>query len=92
MPRRMHAGLAVALTALALPGCLSYTPRELSSMSAYDLCELQAYQRVNLTAATQAQLAEELRRRHEDCRGVMPQIDKDRADDVYDRMYNRQSP
>lgn len=92
MSRRKHADLAVALTALTLHGCLSYTPREFSTMSAYDLCELQAYQRVNLTTSSRSLLTNELQRRNEDCRGVMPQIDKDRADDVYDRMYNRQSP
>lgn len=92
MFRRMRAGAAVASTALLLSGCLSYTPRELSSMSAYDLCELQAYQRVNLSAATRPLLTAELQRRKEDCRGVMPQIDRDREYDYYDRMYNRQSP
>ncbi len=83
---------AILAPALALAGCLSYGPQHLSSMSAYDLCELQHYQRVNLNAGSQTAVANELKRRNESCGGVLPQIERDRADDVHDRMYNRQSP
>lgn len=88
----MRTSVMAGAAALVTAGCLSYSPQEYSSMSAYDLCELEHYQRVNLSAAAKAALSDELKRRNESCRGVLPQIVQDHADDEYDRMYNRQSP
>jgi len=88
----MRTPVISVVTALALAGCLTYSPRDLSTMSAYDLCDLQHFQRVNLTAPARAALDAELTRRSENCRGVLPQIERDREDDWLDRMYNRQSP
>jgi hypothetical protein len=75
-----------------ITGCISYSPAQVSAMSAYDLCELENFQRVNLTSASKAALEQELKRRNENCAGLMPQIVHDREDDRLDRMYNRQSP
>lgn len=84
--------LIAGVAALAASGCLTYGPKDYSAMSAYELCDLQHYQRVNLAAASRSALADELKRRNDNCRGVLPQIEHDRADDWHDRMYNRQSP
>lgn len=88
----MRTSVVAGAAALAMAGCLSYSPQQYSAMTAYDLCELEHYQRINLSAAAKAALADELKRRNESCRGVLPQIAQDHADDDYDRMYNRQSP
>ncbi|MGE5526976.1 MAG: hypothetical protein ACM3SS_24910 [Rhodospirillaceae bacterium] len=88
----MRTPLIATITAAVLAGCLTYSPRDYTAMSAYDLCELEHYQRVNLTAQSRTALEAELKRRNESCKGVLPRIERDRADDVYDRMYNRQSP
>jgi hypothetical protein len=84
--------LAVLPGALIVAGCLAYGPKQYSAMTAYELCELQHYQRVNLTPAGRAALDDELRRRNENCRSLLAQIQRDREDDWHDRMYNRQSP
>jgi hypothetical protein len=78
--------------AFLLAGCLTYGPKDYAAMSAYDMCELENFQRVNLTSASRAALEQELKRRNENCAGLMPQIVRDREDDWLDRMYNRQSP
>lgn len=88
----MRAPVIPVVAALMLPGCLTYSPRDVSTMSAYELCDLQHFQRVNLTTPAKAALRAELERRNENCRGVLPQIERDREDDWLDRMYNRQSP
>ena len=88
----MRTTLVALAAAAGLTGCLSYSPQQISSMSSDDLCDLQRYQQMNLTAAGKASLEAELQRRKESCSGLVAQIDKDHADDEYDRMYNRQSP
>ena len=88
----MRALVTGVAAALAVAGCLTYGPKDYSAMTAYDLCELENFQRVNLTAASKAALEQELKRRNESCSGLIPQIVRDREDDRYDRMYNRQSP
>lgn len=88
----MRTVLWAGTAAIALSGCLSYSPQQYSSFSSYDLCELHHYQSPNLTAAARAALADELRRRNENCGSLLAQIRRDHEDDYYDRMYNRQSP
>ena len=88
----MRSTLVAVGAAAALSGCLSYSPQQFSAMSSYDLCDLQHYQRMNFTAAGRAALDAELKRRNESCRGLIAQIERDHADDEYDRMNNRQSP
>jgi hypothetical protein len=78
--------------ALALSGCVTYGPQQLSAMSSYQLCELDAVQRVNLAPATREQLAAELARRNEDCRAHLPKIQQALAHDLYERTYFNQSP
>lgn len=92
----LHAALCrlvgIAALAAALPGCITYTPREVSAMSAYDLCEAQLYSRVNLTAETKALVAKEIRQRNEDCAKQVPAIEAEREFQVYDAMYGRSGP
>lgn len=84
---------AALLSATALlGGCVSYGPEQYSGMSAYRLCDLSGYQRMNLTEASRGALDAELKRRNEDCRTLSAQIARDHEDDRLDRMYNRQSP
>ncbi len=82
---------ALALAALCC-GCISYNPREVGAMSAYDLCEARLYSGVNLTAETKALVSDELRKRQEDCRAQVPLIDAQREFEVLDAMYGRSGP
>ena len=82
---------AVALCAM-LSGCISYSPREVGAMSAYDLCEAQLYSRINLTAETRARVSEETQRRKEDCSRQRPAIEADRELEVHRAMYENSGP
>lgn len=57
------AGLSLA----AVAGCATYSPGQLSAMSAADLCELQNMQGSNLSAATRQTIQSELQRRNDNC-------------------------
>jgi hypothetical protein len=84
---------SVALSlALAVGGCITYSPQELTAMSSVRLCEMQLYSRVNLNNDTKARLQDELRKRNEDCRQYVAQLEKQRADDRETAMYNLTGP
>lgn len=91
-PRRRLFMLGAPALGAALAGCISYSPREVSALSAYDLCEAHLYSRVNLTADTRALVSEEIRRRNEDCARQVPAIEADRDFELYDAMYGQSGP
>ena len=65
--RRLAAATSVALAAL-LGGCATYTPSQLSAMSAADICELEYMQRPNLSPQGKQAIQSELQRRNDNCR------------------------
>jgi hypothetical protein len=75
-----------------ITGCISYSPAQVSAMSAYDLCEAQLYSRINLSSETREQVSNEIRKRNEDCSRQVPAIEANRADQAYDAMYGRSGP
>jgi hypothetical protein len=82
---------ALALSPL-LAGCLSYGLNQVSAMSSYDLCALQAEQRMNLTSESQRLVQSEIDRRKENCARYAGAIQTQRSEDLYDRTYRTQSP
>ena len=65
---RLTSTLAAASVALALGGCVTYSPSQLSAMSTVDLCELQNMQGPNLSPETRQAMQGELQRRNDNCR------------------------
>ena len=59
--------LCALVAALALGGCVSYSPSQLSGMNTVDLCELGQMQGPNLSAETRSAMQGELSRRGESC-------------------------
>jgi len=51
------------------------------------LCEMQLYSRVNLEDKTRHLLQDELRKRNEDCRKYVPEIEAERAWEREQAMY-----
>lgn len=89
--RRLSLLAALALAAAAT-GCVSYAPREVGAMSAYELCESHLYSRMNLTGETRARVSDELARRKEDCRQQVPLIEAQRDAELDDWMYINSGP
>jgi hypothetical protein len=73
-------------------GCLSVSPQELSAMPSVKLCEMQLYSRINLGNESKARLQDELRKRNEDCRQYVAQLEKERAEERETAMYNLTGP
>ena len=65
--RRFAASLVALLPALALGGCVTYSPSRLSEMDTVDLCELRQMQGPNLSPETRSAMQGELTRRGESC-------------------------
>ena len=65
--RRFASSLVVLSAALAVGGCVTYSPVTLSSMDTVDLCELRQMQGPNLSAETRSAMQGELTRRGESC-------------------------
>lgn len=84
--------IAFALGCLVIAGCISYTPQELSAMSAYRLCELETVYRMNLTDEAKDRLRNELKQRKEDCSAHLPAIQAQREWDFERAVYGNQSP
>ena len=89
---RTSNALAAFAVGVGLTGCISYSPAQVSAMSAYDLCEAQLYSRVNLTAETRERVSGEIRKRNEDCSQQVPAIEAEREFQRYDAMYGRSGP
>ena len=89
---RLLRALGALAFAVPITGCISYSPAQVSAMSAYDLCEAQLYSRVNLSSETREQVSNEIRKRNEDCSRQVPAIEANRADQAYDAMYGRSGP
>ena len=84
--------LIASLPVLTLTGCLTYGSSEVSAMSTYTICELQAEQAPNLTPESKQLLASEVARRKESCATHAPAIAARRADNYYRWTYGNESP
>ena len=89
--RRPLAGAAVALAAL-VGGCVSYSPAQLSGMSAVDICEMENMQRFNLSPQTKQAIQSELQRRNDNCRNHAAEVAQRFERFMYVETYGRQLP
>jgi hypothetical protein len=90
-PGKAHSFIALSLI-LPVGGCLTYSTQELSAMSGVRLCEMQLYSRVNLKDDAKRLLQDELRKRNEDCRKYVAQLEQERAEERETAMYNLTAP
>jgi len=74
--RRASVLLVGTLAAALLGACTSYSPAQLSAMSAVDLCELQHMQGPNLSREAKQTIAGELQRRNDNCRNHAVEVSK----------------
>ena len=86
-PKRLSACAAAA--ALALAGCVSYSPSQMSAMNTVDLCELGQMQGPNLSAETRAAMQSELSRRGESCSKYSSVLAQRYADYMYRETYGK---
>jgi hypothetical protein len=78
--------------ALLLAGCVTYSPSQLSAMSAVDICEATDVQAHNLSAETRAAMQSELQRRNESCSKYSSVVAQRRQDFLDRETYGKQSP
>src|SRR3954469_10459816 len=78
--------------ALALGGCLTYSPTQLSSMQTVDICQTIDVQAYNLTPETRSAIQSELQRRNESCSQYSNVVAQRRQDAMDYEMYGKQSP
>jgi hypothetical protein len=79
-------------SAMALGGCISLSPSQVSAMSAYEICEMQVNQGPNISEASRGLLASELGRRKETCAPHFAGIQRQRDQQLWDDTYNNFSP
>ena len=84
-PNRLWACAA----ALAVAGCVSYSPTQLSAMNTVDLCELQQMQGPNLSPETKGAMQTELSRRGEACSKYSAVLAQRYADYLYRETYGK---
>ena len=82
------AGLA-GLSVLVLAGCVSYSPAQLSSMSAVDLCETEYMQGPNLSADTKRAIQGEMQRRNDNCRNHATAVAQRYEEFMYRETYGK---
>lgn len=83
----LRSSVAVPLVAVLLGGCVTYSPGQLSAMSALDICEAQDVQGSNLTAETRQAMQSELARRKDSCANHAAAVAQRRADVMYELVY-----
>lgn len=72
-----------------LPGCVSYSPSQLSAMDIVDLCELREVQGPNLSPDTRTAMQSELSRRGETCAKHSAAVAERREAFMYREMYGK---
>lgn len=87
MKARMHTLLASAIGTALLGGCVTYSPGELSAMSAVDICQIKDVQGANLTPETRRAMHDELQRRKTDCRAHAAEVAERREDALHELVY-----
>ena len=91
---KMHVGRPLLATATLLlatvaAGCVSYSPAQLSAMSAVDLCETEYMQRPNLSAETKRAIQSELQRRNDNCRNHATAVAQRYEEFMYRKTYGK---
>ena len=81
--------VAILVLAAAAAGCVSYSPAQLSSMSAVDLCETEYMQGPNLSADTRRAIQSELQRRNDSCRNHAMAVAQRYEEFMYRETYGR---
>ena len=76
-------------TAIFIAGCVTYTPSELASLSAADLCEVQSRQGRNLSRETRQGIDSELQRRNDNCRNHAAEVARRFDDFAYRETYGK---
>ena len=87
--RHFAASLVVLSAALALGGCVTYSPARLSTMDTVDLCELGQMQGPNLSAETRSAMQGELARRGESCSKYSAVLAQRYADFLHRETYGK---
>jgi hypothetical protein len=80
---------AILVIAAGVAGCVSYSPAQLSSMSAVDLCETEYMQGPNLSGETKRAIQGELQRRNDSCRNHATAVAQRYEDFMYRETYGR---
>jgi hypothetical protein len=80
---------AMLVLVVAAAGCVSYSPAQLSSMSAVDLCETEYMQGPNLSADTKRAIQSELQRRNDSCRNHAATVAQRYEDFMYRETYGK---
>jgi hypothetical protein len=87
--RGLRVSLCAGTAALALAGCVTYSPSQLSAMNTVDLCELEQMQRPNLSPETKSAMQSELQRRGESCSKYSTVLAQRYADFMYRQTYGK---
>jgi len=83
----LPSSVALSVVAAVLGGCVTYSPSQLSAMSALDICEAQDVQGSNLTPETRQAMQSELARRKDNCANHAAEVAQRRADVMYELVY-----
>jgi hypothetical protein len=80
---------AMLVLAVAVAGCVSYSPAQLSAMSAVDLCETEYMQGRNLSADSKRAIQSELQRRNDSCRNHAEAVAQRYEEFMYRETYGK---
>jgi hypothetical protein len=86
--RPLVVAASVTLAAL-VGGCVSYSPAQLSAMSAVDICETENMQRFNLSPQTKQAIQSELQRRNDNCRNHAVEVAQRYEEFMYRETYGK---
>jgi hypothetical protein len=87
--RRPLVGAASVALAALVGGCVSYSPAQLSAMSAVDICETENMQRFNLSPQTKQAIQSELQRRNDNCRNHAVEVAQRYEEFMYRETYGK---
>lgn len=78
-----------ALGLAALAGCAAYNPRDISSMSSVDMCEMEYMQGRNLSPGAKQAIQAELQRRSDNCGNHAAEVAQRFQDFMYRETYGK---
>jgi hypothetical protein len=86
---RIPGAISVALAVPLFGGCVSYSPAQLSQLSAVELSELRDTQGFNLSTNSKAAMRNKLERRSEQCATYQAVLAQRREAALYREMYGK---
>jgi len=89
---RSLAAAAVLAAVALIGGCVTYSPNQLASMSAADLCEVEYRQGQNLSPETRQAIQSELQRRNDNGRNHAAEVAQRFEQFMFVETYGRQLP